>query len=110
MMRSKVPIAVLILASEKVLKMNVDYMITMLNACSSVESVEIKPYSTNQANQQGVTHKDFEDHVIKWLESPINKKFDFINEARIIDSLEGRYNAFSNNHIYITHLMVNLVY
>ena len=102
MMRSKVPIAVLILASEKVLKMNVDYMITMLNACSSVESVEIKPYSTNQANQQGVTHKDFEDHVIKWLESPINKKFDFINEARIIDSLEGRYNAFSNNHIYIT--------
>ena len=31
----------------------------------------------------------------------INKKFDFINEARIIDSLEGRYNA-SNNHIYIT--------
>ena len=60
----------------------------MLNACSSVESVEIKPYSTNQANQQGVTHKDFEDHVIKWLESPINKKFDFINEARIIDSLE----------------------
>src|SRR6056300_2021608 len=60
MLRSEVPIAVLILASQQVITKNVDEMITMLNACSSIESVEIKPYSTNQANQQGVTHKDFE--------------------------------------------------
>lgn len=102
MLKSKVPIAVLILASEKVLKQDVDYMISMLNACSSVESVEIKPYSTNQANQQGVTHKDFEEHVKKWITSPIRKKFDFINEGRIMRSLRQEYNAFSNDHIYIT--------
>ena len=102
MLRSEVPIAVLILASEQVLKNNVDWMITMLNACSSVESVEIKPYSTNQANQQNVTHKDFEEFVKKWITSPVKKKFDFINEGKIKQSLTGQYNAFSDNHVYIT--------
>ena len=102
MFYSSVPIAVLILASEKVLKMNVNDMIQKMNLCSSIESVEIKPYSINQANAQSVTHKDFELFVQKWIESPIIKKFDFINEGNIIRSLKKEYNAFSNNHVYIT--------
>jgi len=102
MFHSPVPIAVLILASEKVLKMNVDDMIQKMNLCSSIESVEIKPYSINQANSQPVTHKDFELFVKKWIESPIRKRFDFINEGNIIKSLKKEYNAFSNNHVYIT--------
>ena len=102
MLRSEVPIAVLILASQKVLQKDVSEMITMLNACSSIESVEIKPYSTNQANQQPVTHKDFEEHVKKWIDNPIEKKFDFINEGKIIESLNGLYSAFSDDHVYIT--------
>jgi len=102
MFHSSVPIAVLILASQKVLKMNVDDMIQKMNLCSSIESVEIKPYSINQANSQPVTHKDFELFVQKWIESPIRKRFDFINEGNIIRSLKKEYNAFSNNHVYIT--------
>ena len=102
MFQSTVPIAVLILASEKVLSMNVDEMIHKLNLCSSIESVEIKPYSINQANNQPVTHRDFELFVQKWIESDIKKKFDFINEGKIINSLKKEYNAFSNNHVYIT--------
>jgi sulfatase maturation enzyme AslB (radical SAM superfamily) len=102
MFHSPVPIAVLILASEKVLKMNVNDMIQKMNLCSSIESVEIKPYSINQANAQAVTHKDFELFVKKWIESPVRKRFDFINEGNIIKSLKKVYNAFSNNHVYIT--------
>ena len=102
MFQSTVPIAILILASEKVLNMNVDEMIHKLNLCSSIESVEIKPYSINQANNQPVTHKDFELFVKKWIESDVKKKFDFINEGKIIKSLNKQYNAFSNNHVYIT--------
>lgn len=102
MFLSPVPIAVLILASEKVLNMNVDEMIMKLNVCSSIESVEIKPYSINQANAQPVTHKDFENFVQKWIESKVQKKFDFINEGNIIRSLKKEYNAFSNDHVYIT--------
>jgi sulfatase maturation enzyme AslB (radical SAM superfamily) len=102
MLQSPVPIAVLILASSQVIKMNVDHLINQMNLCSSIESVEIKPYSSNQANQHDVTHRDFELFVQKWLESPIQKNFDFINEGRIVKSLKKEYNAFSNDHVYIT--------
>ena len=102
MFQSTVPIAILILASEKVLNMNVNEMIHKLNLCSSIESVEIKPYSINQANNQPVTHRDFELFIKKWIESDVKKKFDFVNEGKIVKSLKKEYNAFSNNHVYIT--------
>jgi len=102
MLMSTVPIAVLILASPKVLAKDVHQMINMLNMCSSITSVEIKPYSINQANAHNVTHKDFEDFVIKWLKLKDKMKFEFVNEERIIESMKGRYNAFSDDHIYIT--------
>ena len=102
MLQSPVPIAVLILASPRVIEMDVDNMIQQLNICSSIESVEIKPYSINQANAHNVTHKQFEDFVIRWLQSSVPKKFDFVNEANIQRSLQKQYNAFSDNHIYIT--------
>jgi len=102
LMRSEVPVALLILASPTILQTDVDYMINMINCCSAIESVEIKPYSTNQANALPVTHRDFELHIIKWLSSDVPKKFEFVNEHRIEDSLSKSYNAFSSNHIYIT--------
>jgi sulfatase maturation enzyme AslB (radical SAM superfamily) len=102
MLLSTKPIAVLILASPEVLKMDVDEMIKDLNIVRSITSVEIKPYSTNQANAHNVTHKDFEDFVIKWLESDVEKKFEFINLFNIEDSYNKLYNAFSDDHVYIT--------
>lgn len=102
MLQSEVPISVLILASQQVIDSDVDNMINMLNMCSAIISVEIKPYSTNQANQQKVTHKDFENFVIKFIESPIEKKFKLVNSDKIVSSLKGEYNAFSNDHVYIT--------
>lgn len=102
MLMSPKPIAVLILASKKVLEMDVDEMIQQLNMCNQVKSVEIKPYSINQANADNVTHKDFEEFVIKWITSPVKKNFQFQNIKRLIDSYYGQYNAFSDDHIYIT--------
>ena len=102
MLISPVPISVLILASPAVLAMDVEQMIMMLNMCTSIVSVEIKPYSTNQANCHSVSHKDFESFVIKWLTAATPMNFQFINEDRIQDSLNKEYNAFSDNHIYIT--------
>lgn len=102
MMISPVPIAVLILASKKVLEMNVEEMISMLNICRAITSVEIKPYSINQANADTVTHRDFELFVQKWLEAKTPKQFQFINEDKIIASLDKEYSAFSDDHIYIT--------
>lgn len=102
MLMSPKPIAVLILASKKVLEMDVDEMIQQLNMCNQVISVEIKPYSINQANADKVTHKDFEEFVLKWITSPVKKNFQFQNLENIIQSYFGNYNAFSDDHLYIT--------
>jgi len=102
MMFSTKPIAVLVLASPNVLAMDVDSMIHQLNMIKSIESVEIKPYSTNQANAHNVTHNDFEEFVKKWITSKVRKKFDFINKLKLVESIDGYYNAFSDDHVYIT--------
>jgi sulfatase maturation enzyme AslB (radical SAM superfamily) len=102
MMMSRVPIAVLILASPKVLSMNVAEIINLLNMCGAVKSVEIKPYSINQANAFTVTHKDFENFVIEWLELEDQMDFQFVNGDKIEESYNGLYNAFSDDHVYIT--------
>ena len=102
MMISPVPVAVLILASKNVIEMDVEEMIAMLNICRAITSVEIKPYSINQANADAVTHRDFEWFVQKWLEAKTPKQFQFINEDKIIASLDKEYSAFSDDHIYIT--------
>lgn len=101
MLASPKPLAVLILASPKVLMMDINQMISQLNAVTKVESVEIKPYSINQANNYDVTHADFEDFVMQWIDHP-NKNFRLVNEDHIIESLNGQYNAFSDDHVYIT--------
>jgi sulfatase maturation enzyme AslB (radical SAM superfamily) len=102
MLMSPVPIAVLVLASPKVIAMDVDDLILSMNACGSVSSVEIKPYSSNQANQHSVTHKEYEEFVKRWISSPIEKRFEFVNEYYIQDVLDEQRNAFSDDHVYIT--------
>lgn len=99
MLVSPVPISVLILASPEVIQMDVNSMVQQLSLLSNIRSVEIKPYSSNQANQHSVTHKDYEDFVLKWLE--LDLPFEFENRHRIDKSLSGEYNAFSSDHVYI---------
>lgn len=96
------PFSVLILASPKVLEMDVESMISTLNLIGNINSVEIKPYSPNQANQHSVNYTDYEEFVKKWIDSPIKKNFIFCNENQIKDSILKIKNSFSDDHIYIT--------
>ena len=73
-----------------------------MNALKSVHSVEIKPYSTNQYNQQSVSFRDFEGLVKKFISHPTPLRPVFVNELNIQESLSGQRNAFSDHHIYIT--------
>ncbi len=95
-------IAVLMLASPELMKLDVSKMIRTFNSLSNIVSVEIKPYSSNQANTLKCTDKDFEEFVKRWLTSPIEKNFTFVNADRIRDSLSGEYSAYSDSHVYIT--------
>lgn len=95
------PFSVLILASPELIKHDVDEMIETLNLLSNLQSVEVKPYSSNQANELDISYVQFEEFVKKWIVNK-NKKFEFVNELLLNDVLSKTRNAFSDDHVYIT--------
>jgi len=95
------PFSILVLASPDVMKQDVDEMINMFNMLDNLVSVEIKPYSSNQANQFDVPYTSFEDFVKKWI-LYTDKKFEFVNESLLDSVLDKTRNSFSDDHIYIT--------
>ena len=96
------PVHVLLLASRHLILENVEYMILMLNALKNVHTVEIKPYSNNQANAQNVSHAEYENFIKRWITSPIPKQFEFTNTRQIENCISSKYNAYSDDHVYIT--------
>lgn len=117
MLKLPVPFSVLILANEKVLKTSTQHiwskMIHLNRDNQNFQGFEIKPYSTNQANQHPITHAHFEDFILRMLETKpkpdltaeafkTRRPIHFINEDNIKDSLNSSYNAYSDDHLYIT--------
>lgn len=78
-----------------------DEFVQTVNLLSNANSVEIKPYSENQANQQPVSFKEYEDFVWAVIHHP-DRTFYFENESQLIKSLDGKRNAYSDDHLYIT--------
>ena len=95
------PFSVLMLASKDLVDKNVPEMIETLNLLENLQSVEIKPYSPNQSNQDTVYYTQFEEFVKSFLQYP-NKKFQFVNEDLLQTVLDKSRNAFSDDHVYIT--------
>lgn len=95
------PFSVLMLASEELMEQNIDEMVAMFNTLSNLESVEIKPYSSNQANQHNIDYQQFEKFVQGWILNN-NKRFTFVNEDLILSSINKNRNSFSDDHVYIT--------
>jgi hypothetical protein len=93
---------ILMLASPTLMEKDVDEIIQVLNILSNLHSVEIKPYSSNQANNLDTEYVDFEVFVMKFLERMDDMKFDFTNAKLIEASLSGRRSAYSDDHVYIT--------
>lgn len=96
------PVAILMLASKELIKKDVDLMIKTFNSIRNIKSVEIKPYSSNQANSLDVSNYNFEEFISKWLHSAIPKNFEFTNQRLIEFAREKRNNSFSDDHVYIT--------
>lgn len=95
------PFSVLMLASKELLSKSVPEMIETLNLLQNLQSVEIKPYSTNQSNQDTVHYTQFEELVKSFLQYP-NKNFQFVNKHLIQTVLDKTRSSFSDDHIYIT--------
>ena len=94
--------SVLTLASEKVISNDVSYMISAFNSLTNLIAVEIKPFSSTTHRQQKVTDIEFEEFIKDWIDNPIEKNWQFINQDKIEECLDGNYNAFSDDHVYVT--------
>lgn len=82
-------------------KVSVDDYVQTLNLLSHLKCVEIKPYSSNQANNQPVTNREFEEFVWAVLSHP-ERTFYMENETLIKQAVAGIRNSFSDDHVYIT--------
>ncbi len=96
------PFSILMLASPELMRKDVDQMITELNMYAHLASVEIKPYSSNQANAFDISYTEFEEFIKAWINSPVKKNFEFVNEFLIQDVIEGFGHSLSDDHVYIT--------
>jgi sulfatase maturation enzyme AslB (radical SAM superfamily) len=95
------PFSVLMLASPNLVNKDVDEMVAMFNSLNNLVSVEIKPYSSNQANQLNVNYTQFEKFVKLWVINK-NKKFSLTNESLLQSVIDKQRSSFSDDHVYIT--------
>jgi sulfatase maturation enzyme AslB (radical SAM superfamily) len=95
------PFSVLMLASPNLINKDVDVMVDMFNTLNNLVSVEIKPYSSNQANQLNVNYTQFENFVKLWVINK-NKKFSLTNQLLLQSVIDKQRNSFSDDHVYIT--------
>jgi len=102
MLQLERPFSILTLASERVILNDPDYMINALNSLTNLTAVEIKPYSSTTHRSQVVSDLQFEEFMKSFINSPVEKNWQFINQDKIEECLDGKYNAFSDNHVYIT--------
>ena len=96
------PFAVLVLCSPKVLEFGAQSLYDILSGFSNLMSVEIKPYSSNQSNDLGVSYVEFEEYVKEWIYLSNGAQFNFQNIDRLTETTSGRYSAYSDDHVYIT--------
>lgn len=102
MLKLERPFSILILASEKVIKHDAATLIHTLNCLGNLRAVEIKPFSSTTHRKESVSDLQYEEFIKEWIECPVEKNFQFINQDKIEDCLDRNYNAFSDDHVYIT--------
>ena len=109
MKKLPVDFSVICLATREVLKYSGEHFFTMMNRLNfenkHMKSVEVKPYSSNQANDHKVKDSEFEDYILDLLhQEPATKvgDYQFVNRDLVKDSLNGTNNAYSDDHLYIT--------
>ena len=97
-------ISILTLAIPEILNINIVDFINKLNSSSNIKSLEIKKYSSNQTNKLSNSsyQKKYEEFLLKLLDKEKEMTFKFINKELIENSINKKYTAFSDNHLYIT--------
>lgn len=102
MHRLHTPFSVLMCASPRLLQYDPDEVLLRLRKYKNLASVEVKPYSQNQANQHAIDHSAYEAFVKGLITSKVDHDLVIVNAERLKHSIYGNGHAFSDDHIYIT--------
>jgi len=104
MMALQRPFRVTSLAFDKFMLLPIEEILDELNRLPNIKSWEIRPYSTNQANSFSITYKDFENYVIKVIETYRKKqyKFELVNIDKLERALDKENNSFTDDVLFIT--------
>lgn len=94
--------SVLMLASPELVRKDPELIVETFNLFTNLENIEVKPYSSNQANQLDVTYREYEEFVKSIILAKTPKKFTFTNELQLEDALAKQRNAYSDDHLYVT--------
>lgn len=97
------PFNILSLAGRKFLdSVSVHEYVGTMNMLKNLMCAEIKPYSSNQANDQDVKFTEFEDFVWGVIDHD-DRRFQFENIHQLQKVVEDKTrNAYSDDHVYIT--------
>jgi sulfatase maturation enzyme AslB (radical SAM superfamily) len=93
------PIPILMLATDKLCKIQPKEIAQVLNNIRTIGSLEIKPYSQNQFNQYKMDWTVFEEWIKEWIKLDLN--FHLVNKDILDNSKNKLYNAYSDNHLYV---------
>lgn len=101
-LKSTCPVHIITLATDFLMSRPVDVMARTLKQVKNLASFEIKPYSSNQANQQPFNNKDYEMFIRSFIEQLEGSGIDFVNVNNLDDVLNGTRQSYSDDHLYIT--------
>lgn len=94
------PVNVIVLATPEVMNDDVHGQIDIIRSLANLNSVEIKPYSPNQANARPGTNEQYVEYVKQWIYRFPNNRLRNIHLLNEV--VDGDRNAFSDDHVYIT--------
>ena len=94
------PIAINVLVTPELLERDVIADIRFINSIKNIEYVELKPYSSNQSNQN-----NFDEAYIKYVALWLDNSHKTVTERRILD----KANYFEAPTFFL-HLPVTLLY
>lgn len=95
------PFHILTLATDVVVQEGTDVVLDFYRSLPNLLSVEIKPYSSNQANTEFGSNSGFYE-LVKGIASRDDLPFSFENISLLRSVIGGSRNAYSDGHLFIT--------
>ena len=91
-----------LLATPHVMSLDTDEMAKKLSLLTTLEVVEVKPYSTNQANSFNYSFLDYQEFLIRFIDSCTKYNVPCNNLELVYLALEGETHDYTSSNLFIS--------